>query len=147
VVDDKDTERFMVARDGDHFMCMFQCDVCHFRNIQRRSPREGLMKDRFSLHCIRRANLDAMWARAPSTVTNNTRQVQKLVENGKELEYAIGALLVPAGPFPVRDDQLMAVATSMLMRSLDAEINEASCAIQHCTSHAECGAQPVAGGN
>ena len=23
VVDDKDTERFIVARDGDHFMCMF----------------------------------------------------------------------------------------------------------------------------
>ena len=33
VVDDKDTERFMVARNGDHFMFMFQCDLCHFRNI------------------------------------------------------------------------------------------------------------------
>jgi hypothetical protein len=52
-------------------------------------------------------------------------QVRKLVEKGKELGYAMGALLVPAGPFPVRDDQLMAVATSMLMRSLDAGINEA----------------------
>ena len=28
VVDDKDTERFIVARDGDRFMCMFQCDLC-----------------------------------------------------------------------------------------------------------------------
>jgi hypothetical protein len=33
VVDNKDTERFMVARNGDHFMFMFQCDLCHFRNI------------------------------------------------------------------------------------------------------------------
>jgi len=35
---------------------------------------------------------------------NNTRQVRKLVEKGKELGYAKGALLVPAGQFPVRDD-------------------------------------------
>jgi hypothetical protein len=60
VVDNKDTERFMVARDGDHFMCMFQRDLCHFRNIQRRSPRVGSMKDQLSLRCIRLANLDAM---------------------------------------------------------------------------------------
>jgi hypothetical protein len=83
------------------------------------------MKDQLSLRCIRWANLEAMWAREPFTVANNTRQVRKLVEKGKELGYAMGALLVPAGPFPVRDDQLMAVATSMLMRSLDARINEA----------------------
>ena len=78
-------ERFMVARTGDNFMCMFQCDLCHFRNIQRRSPSVGSMKDQLLLRCIRRANLDAMWAKESSTVANNTRQVRKLVEKGKEL--------------------------------------------------------------
>ena len=89
VVDDKDTERLLVARDGDHFMCMFQCDLCHFRNIQHRLPRAGLMKDQLLLRCIPGANLDAMWARQPTTVANNTRQVRKLVEKGKELGYAM----------------------------------------------------------
>jgi hypothetical protein len=45
VVDAKDNERFVVARAGDHLMVQFQCDVCHFRNIQRRSPEPGSIWD------------------------------------------------------------------------------------------------------
>jgi hypothetical protein len=43
------------ARDGDHLMCPFQCDVCHFRNIQGRSP-GGDHRDKLFMMCIRRAN-------------------------------------------------------------------------------------------
>jgi len=32
--------------------------------------------------------------------------------------------VVPAGPFPLRDDQLMSVASTMMLRSLDAGKNE-----------------------
>jgi hypothetical protein len=28
----RDKERFLTARGGDHIMCLFQCDLCHFRN-------------------------------------------------------------------------------------------------------------------
>jgi hypothetical protein len=35
IVDVKDAGRFLQARAGDQFMCQFQCDLCHFRNIQR----------------------------------------------------------------------------------------------------------------
>jgi hypothetical protein len=31
--DEKDVGRLLKARAGDHFMCQFQCDLCHFRNI------------------------------------------------------------------------------------------------------------------
>jgi len=55
-------------------------DLCHFRNIQRRDPVIGNVKDSLSLRCIRRArNLDAMWAREPTTVGGNLREVKKLL--------------------------------------------------------------------
>jgi hypothetical protein len=57
-----DPDRFRKARDGDHLMCPFQCDVCHFRNIQGRSPSED-HHDKLFMLCIRRANLDALWSR------------------------------------------------------------------------------------
>ena len=28
--DDVETEKFTHARNGDNFMCPFQCDLCHF---------------------------------------------------------------------------------------------------------------------
>jgi hypothetical protein len=34
----KEGDRFRVGRDGDHLLCPFQCDLCHFQNIQRRLP-------------------------------------------------------------------------------------------------------------
>jgi hypothetical protein len=30
---EQDTHQFMVGRNGDHLMTPFQCDLCHFRNI------------------------------------------------------------------------------------------------------------------
>jgi hypothetical protein len=61
-------KRFIVGRNGDHLMCPYQCDLCHFRNIQKREPLFGNRKDRLLLQCIRRASLDAFWAQEPSTV-------------------------------------------------------------------------------
>ena len=41
-VNDPDMElRFKQARNGDNLMCPFQCDLCHFRNIQFRDPEGG----------------------------------------------------------------------------------------------------------
>jgi len=41
--DVREQKRFIEARAGDHLMIEFQCDVCHFRNIQRRDldPKEA----------------------------------------------------------------------------------------------------------
>jgi hypothetical protein len=65
----KDKDRFLTARNGDHFMCQFQCDTCQFRNLLERDPdpltfgTDGMM-----MRCVRRANLDAFWARESTTV-------------------------------------------------------------------------------
>jgi hypothetical protein len=95
-----------------------------FRNIQSRNPVVGNVKDSLSLRCIWRANLDAMWAREPTTFGGNLREVKKLLEKKRALGYAPESLVVPAGPFPLRDDQLMSVASTMMLRSLDAGKNE-----------------------
>jgi hypothetical protein len=57
----KEKDRFRVGRDGDHWICPFQCDLCHFQNVQRRPPGCD-PRDEYFLLCIRRANLDALWA-------------------------------------------------------------------------------------
>jgi hypothetical protein len=124
VIDAKDYDRYVVARAGDHLMVQFQCDLCHFRNIQRRSPEPGSVRDRLLLRCIRRANLDACWARESTTVANNTRNVKKLLEKEATIGVGSGLVMVPAGPCPLRDDNLMAVAATMMQRSLDAGKND-----------------------
>jgi hypothetical protein len=36
-----DEKRFKVGRNRDHLMCPYQCDLCHFRNIQKQDPLFG----------------------------------------------------------------------------------------------------------
>ena len=48
-------EDYLVARKGDDLICMFQCEVCHFRNMEGRDPEEGGL-DAKVLRYIRRAN-------------------------------------------------------------------------------------------
>ena len=31
-------DKFMHARDGDHLMTQFECDLCIFRKLKHRSP-------------------------------------------------------------------------------------------------------------
>ena len=33
--EEDDRERFREAPDGDHLLCLFRCDACHFPNMQR----------------------------------------------------------------------------------------------------------------
>ena len=66
-----DTKRFREAREGDHFMCPFQCDDCMFFNMKGRYQREGSKEDELLATCVRRAILDAFWARERSTVEKN----------------------------------------------------------------------------
>jgi len=66
-----------------------------------------------------------MWAKEPTTVGGNLREVKKLLEKESVLGYPPESLVVPAGPFPSGDDQLMLVASTMMMlRLLDAGKNE-----------------------
>jgi len=72
-----DPNRFKLARESDHLMCPFQCDRCHFVNIQGRVP-GGRHQDAVLLDTIRRANLDAFWSREASTIKSNLGEYQRV---------------------------------------------------------------------
>jgi hypothetical protein len=123
---DKDRARFQTARLGDYFMTAFQCDSCHFRNVYRRDPEPGNQAHQMGLKCIRRANLDAMWCRETSTVEGNFYAVRKMVQKANMLGVPCHLMLPRMGPWPVEDVQGMGIAMCVLMRTLDAGINEAT---------------------
>lgn len=99
------------------FMAPFQCDLCHFRNIMKRDPWRTDPKDLEILEFIRRASLDAMWARESSTVQNNFRLLVKAEKSVQEL--GIPFLVPSLGPFPLEDVWGMKAAIAVLIRSLD----------------------------
>jgi hypothetical protein len=41
----QDKQRFQIAWNGDYLMVAFQCDLCHFHNINRRGPIEYKSED------------------------------------------------------------------------------------------------------
>jgi hypothetical protein len=72
--------RCMEGRNGDNLVCRFQCDLCHFRNIKKRDPFSSDLRDLRLLCGIRRANLDAFWARIPGTVKSNITLMLRIVK-------------------------------------------------------------------
>jgi hypothetical protein len=113
----------MFGRAGDHFLTTFQCDVCHFRNINFRSPRTTGM-DAMLLKFIRRANLDALWSRETGTVNNTRRDLINMSSKAQILGIDESRMFPRMGPFPLEDIHGMAVAVCILFRSLDAGRNE-----------------------
>jgi hypothetical protein len=59
-VNEEDKTRFFRARVRDHVLCPFQCKLCHFINMQCRSPMKGtgVLNDAETIDLIRQANLD-----------------------------------------------------------------------------------------
>jgi hypothetical protein len=77
---------FKVARNGDHLLVPFECDLCVFRKLKRRVPNDADTADTLLLACIRQANLDAFWSRASSTVKANLEKTKL----GLELSSLVG---------------------------------------------------------
>lgn len=121
VIVEKDQHRFLRGRAGDHLLTTFQCDVCHFRNLKGHSPLDGYDDNRL-LTYIRRANLDAFWARETGTVRNTRRDVATITRNAAV--FGLVNILPKMGPFRVADDHGMGLAVCMLLRSLDTGKNE-----------------------
>lgn len=85
---------YHVARDGDHLMVPFECDVCIFWKLRGSGPNPDVHpKDKVLLDCIRRINLDAFWSRMTSTVSTNKDKVRA----GLKLSESVGL----AGPYRV----------------------------------------------
>jgi hypothetical protein len=113
-----DEKRFRVGRNGDNLITHFQCDLCVFRNIQRRDPVEAKPTDDLLLACIRRANLDALWSREKSTVSGNLKNVRKAIEASERVGMRCPYPLL--GPMPVDDVIGHRAAIHMLLYSLEA---------------------------
>ena len=117
-IENKDINRFLEARNGDHLVCSFRCDECLFLMLKGCTPISDNVKDEFLLRCLRRANLDAFWAREPSTVSANRRDVDRLIKLAEKV--GMDPVFEPMGPFPIEDDiQGVFVAVMMFQRSLD----------------------------
>ena len=123
--DKRDLSRYLEARMGDHLMTNFQCDNCHFRNIQKRDPLPGeIAKDNVLMTCIRRANLDALWSKEKGTVEANQREVVHMIRRCHDLGINPSIVFPQKRPFPLKDIQFMSLAASMVLRSLDAGKND-----------------------
>jgi hypothetical protein len=109
--------RFKIGRNGDNIMTPFQCDLCHFRNIKGREPNSIRLDDRKALKFIRRANLDGLWSREPSTVAGNLSQARRMERCGQDI--GLGSVAPAMGPFPLEDTFGMQIACVLLRRSLD----------------------------
>jgi hypothetical protein len=105
------------ARNGDHLVVPFQCDLCIFRNLTCRNPFPQEPQDALLLCCIRRVNLDAVWGRESATVMATLRSATQMV---KLWETAgLPPLLPSRGPFPVVDSFGYGVAIAMVLKSLE----------------------------
>lgn len=125
VEDPRDKSRFLSARAGDHLMHEFQCDLCHFRNIQGTNPRENeVAEDYLLMMCIRRSNLDSLWSKEPTTIEHNQRDIMKTITKGKKLGLECGKLFKVKRAFRLYDDCNMAFAATVMLRSLDAGKND-----------------------
>ena len=88
--DPRDAKMFTHARDGDNFTVPFQCDLCHFRNMYLRDPQVERSPDHLALVAIRRANLDAFWARATTTVNGTKNHLKRFIRrNARFMAYRV----------------------------------------------------------
>ena len=116
--DDDDT-RFKSARDGDHYLVPFQCDLCHFRNMQGRDPLPTSRVDAMVMDFIRRGNLDAFWSRETKTVKANLLGLMRTYKSKEKFMLREESMFPIMGPHPLRDDFGMGAVLAILDRSLD----------------------------
>ena len=116
--DPREMAKFRFARNGDHILTPFQCDLCQFRNIQQRNPRFDDVPDKALLVAIRRANLDAFWGRSSNTVASTRGEVKQIIRIS-EGSLGIRNLLPQMGPHPLKDNWGVGIACCILQKTLD----------------------------
>ena len=115
---ESDKDRFMVGRDGDHLMNPFQCELCHFRNIQGYSPHPNSEADHSLQEHFRRVSLDTFWSREASTVRHNLGLIKRAAKS--EVKFDCINKIIPAlGPHPLEDKAGMGACVLVLDKSMD----------------------------
>ena len=77
--------KYVRARDGNHLMTTFECNLCIFVKLKGRYPLSSSLVDKKLIACISQVNLDAFWSRATSTINNNLRSIKKILATSREL--------------------------------------------------------------
>ena len=108
----------LYARDGDHFLVPFQCDICHFKNLINRDPGQTV-EDIKLIVTIRRANLDDFWVREPDKVAVTRRKGVRIGKFGNIV--GLTKLFPAMEPLPLEDTVGIGIVVYMLQRSLDKE--------------------------
>ena len=102
----EDKLRHQVARNGDHLMISFLCNLCHFRNLKGLDSGKG--DDGIKLpRTIRRATINAFWTREHSTVEATRRYSKRIVELSQSLD--LSNALLEMKPFILNDTQEMSL--------------------------------------
>jgi hypothetical protein len=70
-------DEYLVARDGDHLLVPFECDLCIFRKLHMNDLSPTSEQDRLLLACYRHVTLDAFWSTASSTVAGNRDKIRQ----------------------------------------------------------------------
>jgi hypothetical protein len=125
LVNEEDKTMFLGARVEDHVVCPFQCELCHFRNMQGRSPMKGtgVLNDAETIDLIRRANIDAFWSREHTTIGHNLSKINRVLQISHEL--GLDKPPVPMlGTWPVEDKFGMGAAIVLLKHSLNHGVTE-----------------------
>ena len=76
--------RYDKGRSVYHLLTHFQCDMCHFRNIQGGDPDPQVEGDIILMVSIRTATFDAFWSREPGTFRGNFITVKILRKVARE---------------------------------------------------------------
>jgi hypothetical protein len=115
-LDTKEMEMFRKGRDSDHLMAVpFECDLCHYWNLKKRDPDLNFAQDVYLLTAIRRANLDACWARAAKTVKDNLSRHVRDYNDAVNVFGFRGENFLPRMGWPVLEDRVgMALAVQAL---------------------------------
>ena len=110
----KRTARLNTGIPGVHAVCPVQCERCWIRNL------EGCDLDKVKHcqyeECIRRANLDAMNARARGTIEQHVSFIKNAVENAASINRT--PFFKERGPFPLGDPVGMGLAVDLLLKSI-----------------------------
>ena len=97
-------------------MCLFQCEVCHFRNMELRDP-GGRGRDDKVLRYIRRKNLDVFWARKSITVYNTFLEIRSVIKDAGKM--GMTPPLPEMGYMVLEDISGMGAAVLILKTSLN----------------------------
>lgn len=111
----RNPEEYKFARNGDHLLVPFQCDLCIFRKLTGRTPHHQSDRDKVLMACIRRINLDAFWSRASSTVISNRDRIRSACNLSDSLGVPNPYEFI--GAMPDHDAFGYTVAIQMIMAS------------------------------